>query len=104
MSEAPAPVSSLEIRSRILRAFRRDLVGPGPDDADLAHERLSESPSRWYLTGFLAPKDDPLSLDGAAVEADPAGQDEAELDVEEPQADGAGGAAGDATPPDAPNT
>jgi hypothetical protein len=104
MSEAPAPVSSLEIRSRILRAFRRDLIGPGPEDADIAHERLSESPSRWYLTGFLAPKDDPASLDGTVPETDPGSQDEAELDVEEPEGEGAGGAAGDATPPDVANT
>jgi hypothetical protein len=41
---------SVEIRSSIVRAFRRDLYGPLPDrvdpgDADLQRERLSEAPS-----------------------------------------------------------
>ena len=26
-----------------------------PEDADLAREKLGEEPSRWYLTGFIAP-------------------------------------------------
>jgi hypothetical protein len=43
---------SVEIRAHIVDVFRRDLIGPGEQDADLANERLNESPSRWYLTGF----------------------------------------------------
>lgn len=94
---------SVDIRSHIVEVFRRDLVGPGPEDLDLASERLNESPSRWYLTGFLAPAEDPLTLDGADDE-DPSTQEEMETEVEEPDVDGAGGAAGDAEAPDAPNT
>ena len=43
---------SVDVRSSIVDIFRRDLVGPGPQDADLANERLNENPSRWYLTGL----------------------------------------------------
>jgi hypothetical protein len=100
-----APTRSLDARSSIVTAFRRDLVGPGPQDLDLAKERLNENPSRWYLAGFLAPADDPLTEDGPQErEDDPSAQEEMEIDVEEPVEEGAGGAAGDAEVPDAPNT
>jgi hypothetical protein len=100
-----APVRSLDVRSSIVSAFRRDLVGPGPQDVDLAKERLNENPSRWYLTGFLAPAEDPLAQDGPkAIEDDPAVQEEMEIDVEEQAVDGAGGAAGDDAAPETPNT
>jgi hypothetical protein len=100
-----APIRSVDVRSSIVTAFRRDLVGPGPQDLDLAKERLNESPSRWYLAGFLAPADDPLTQDGPQDrEDDPSAQEEMETDVEEPVEEGAGGAAGDAEVPDAPNT
>ena len=81
------------------------MSGPAPQDADLARERLNENPSRWYLTGFLAPADDPLAQKGArGAEDDPSTQEEMETDVEEPDDVGAGGAAGDTEPPEAPNT
>ncbi|MGO8975284.1 MAG: DISARM system helicase DrmA [Steroidobacteraceae bacterium] len=100
-----APSPSVDVRSSIVEAFRRDLVGPAPQDADLARERLSENPSRWYLTGFLAPADDPLAQEGArGTEDDPSTQEEMETDVEEPDDVDAGGAAGDAEAPEAPNT
>jgi hypothetical protein len=100
-----APVRSLDMRSAIVTAFSRDLVGPGPQDADLANERLSENPSRWYLTGFLAPADDPLTQSGPDQdEENPSTQEEMEIDVEEPADEGAGGAAGDADTPETPNT
>jgi hypothetical protein len=96
--------TSVEIRTKLVDSFRRDLVGPHPGkDADLARERLNESPSRWYLTGFLAPTDDPLSLKGVAADVDPSIQEEMEIDVEEPDVDGAGGVAGDADEPETPN-
>jgi hypothetical protein len=95
--------NSVGIRSHIVNVFRRDLVGPGAQDADLANERLNESPSRWYLTGFLAPAEDPLGLKGVDDEGDPSAQEEMEIDVEEPDADGAGGAAGDNEEPESPN-
>jgi hypothetical protein len=99
-----APARSLDVRSSIVTAFRRDLVGPGPQDADLARERLNESPSRWYLTGFLAPANDPLAQDGPQTrEDDPSVQEEIETDMEEPAEAGAGGAAGDDEQPDTPS-
>src|SRR5262245_26160346 len=64
-ASSTAPVRSVDIRSSIVTAFRRDLVDPGPQDLDLANERLDVSPSRWYLAGFLAPADDPLTQDGS---------------------------------------
>lgn len=97
------PRPSVEIRSSIVETFRRDLVGPGPQDADLAEERLNENPSRWYLTGFLAPAQDSSSKGEAkGSEDDPSAQEEMETDVEEPDAAGPGGAAGDTESPDAP--
>src|SRR5690349_19723528 len=34
--------SSVKTRAEIVELFRRDLIGPGPQDADLAAERLNE--------------------------------------------------------------
>ncbi len=95
--------NSVDIRAHIVDVFRRDLIGPGPQDADLASERLNESPARWYLAGFIAPAEDALALDGDDDENDPSAQEEMEIDVEEPDADGAGGAATDNEEPEAPN-
>ena len=49
------PMTSLDVRSRILEALRLDLVGPSPEDEGLADEVLPTTPSRWYLNGFLVP-------------------------------------------------
>jgi hypothetical protein len=95
--------NSVDIRAQIVNVFRRDLIGPGLQDMDLANERLNESPSRWYLAGFLAPAEDPLGLDGEDDDNDPSAQEEMEIDVEEPDADGTGGAATDNEEPEAPN-
>jgi Helicase conserved C-terminal domain len=94
--------TSLEVRTEIVEKFRRDLIGPGLQDADLSSERLNESPSRWYLAGFIAPAEDPLGLDGDPENTDPSAQEEMELDVEEP--DSANGAAADNEEPEAPTT
>lgn len=96
--------SSVDIRAHLVDLFRRDLIGPGPQDSDLAAERLNESPSRWYLTGFLAPAEDPLGLEGEDEDDDPSAQEERETGVEESDTDGAGGAAGDNEEPETPNT
>jgi hypothetical protein len=67
-------------------------VGPflPEDEADVTQETLPIAPSRWYLTGFLAPKlgrkpdpDDLESTDeglggGEQSQAEDAGTDEAE--------------------------
>ena len=96
--------TSEEVRAQIVEVFRRDLIGPGPQDADLATERLNENPARWYLAGFIAPAEDPLGLEGDDDDVDPSAQEEMELDVEEPDADGSNGAAGDGEEPEAPVT
>src|SRR3954470_21829630 len=95
-------MKSEQVRVQIVNVFRRDLIGPGPKDADLANERLNEAPSRWYLAGFIAPAEDPLGLDGDDNDPNPAVQEEMETDVEEPDADGANGAAADNEEPEAP--
>jgi hypothetical protein len=97
----------VDVRRDLVKVFRRDLVGPGPEDEDLARERLNNlsPPSRWYLAGFLAPAEDELGQNGPAqTESDPSVQEEMEHGVEEPADEGAGGAAGDAEPPETPNT
>jgi hypothetical protein len=97
----------LDVRSAIVEKFRRDLVGPGllPIDADIARERLNENPSRWYLTGFLAPIDDPLTQESTtSTEDDPSAQEELETFVAEENEEGAGGATGDDELPETPNT
>jgi hypothetical protein len=51
--------SSTDVRARLVETLRRDLIGHGPQDADLARERLKEKPSGWYVTGYLAPVPEP---------------------------------------------
>src|ERR1700730_16884826 len=94
---------SVEIRAHIVDVFRRDLIGPGEQDADLAAERLNESPSRWYLTGFLAPAEGALGLAGVDDESAPSPKKKRKIGVEEPDAEAAGAAA-DNEEPEAPNT
>jgi hypothetical protein len=105
MSEQVEPVADAKsVRAHLVETFRRDLVGPSPDDADLAHERLSENPSRWYLTGFLAPADDVATLGGDADTDEPGLIEESDSEGEEPDPVEAGGAAADREEPEAPNT
>ena len=54
-----APADSPAVRELLVDALRLDLIGPRPHDRDLQRERLPQAPSRWYLTGFLAPTDAP---------------------------------------------
>jgi hypothetical protein len=49
-------MTSAEVRSKLVESLELDLVGPRPGLGD-AKEILSQSPSRWYLTGFLVPID-----------------------------------------------
>lgn len=70
--------ASVEVRSRLVRLLHRDLVGPDvcADDTDLAHELLTERPSRWYLTGFIAPEEGgSTASDADAVEQGVLGED-----------------------------
>ncbi len=81
------------VRAELVRRLRRNLIGPSEaEDHDLAAERLpeGESPSRWYLAGFIAPSGEPT------IEADPiADGDWDEVDPILDAAFGAGGAAGE---------
>src|SRR5438552_1514294 len=51
-------MTSVEVRDHLVAALGLDLIGPdrGPDHLT---EVLSQPPSRWYLTGFLIPRDAP---------------------------------------------
>jgi hypothetical protein len=93
-------VNSIEVRDELVHRLRRNLVGPSdfPRDEDLAREKLpkGESPSRWYLTGFIAPAGDEI----AHAQEDE--QEEEELTQLEPAGHGAGGAAGDDEEPERP--
>ena len=62
------PASAKEVRAQLVATLRRDLIGPGPDDTDLARELLPMNPARWYLTGYLAPAPDVSAPDSAAPE------------------------------------
>src|ERR1039458_433254 len=52
----PEEPKSVEVRGKLVDALRLDLVGPSENLGD-AKEALPQSPSRWYLTGFLVPLD-----------------------------------------------
>ena len=49
-------MTTAEVRSKLVESLELDLVGPRPGLGDAA-EVLPQSPSRWYLTGFLVPID-----------------------------------------------
>ena len=53
-------MTSADVRARLTQALRLDLIGPEPGDPQVA-EILDRSPSRWYLSGFLAPWNAPAS-------------------------------------------
>ena len=50
-------MTSVDVRTNLVRALGLDLIGPDRGDADLHAEVLATAPSRWYLTGFLVPTD-----------------------------------------------
>ena len=58
------------LRGRLVDLLRRDLIGPGPDDADIATELLPERPGRWYLTGYLVPAPDSEASEDEEAEQD----------------------------------
>ncbi|MEY2724271.1 MAG: hypothetical protein RLZZ458_138, partial [Planctomycetota bacterium] len=74
--------SPLEVRRNLVDALQLDLIGPIAASGDHT-ELLPQSPSRWYLTGFLVPTDadeaqrsDPTSSDELDQPAEPAGVDD----------------------------
>ncbi len=52
----PVLMTAAQVRSKLVEALQLDLVGRGQVLGNPA-EVLPQSPSRWYLTGFLAPLD-----------------------------------------------
>ncbi len=56
--EEPAAMTSKDVREKVVEAIRLDVVGPDNQHA-FARELLQDSPSRWYLTGYLVPTDAP---------------------------------------------
>ena len=69
-------VTSQSVRGELVQALELDLVGPSNDHA-FARELLSQSPSRWYLTGFLVPSEAPAEqkVDETATEEIDSGPD-----------------------------
>ena len=77
----------VEVRQHLVQALEADLVGPFvPDDHPQGgQEVLPIAPSRWYLTGFLAPQG------GAAPDVDDKDSEEGGLESgDEKQAEDAG--------------
>ena len=56
---APTAATSDKVRSKLVEALKLDLVGPWPGHP-FANELLPESPTRWYLTGYLVPDTAPI--------------------------------------------
>ena len=83
-------MTSADVRARLTHALRLDLIGPEADEPQ-ADELLPIPPSRFYLTGFLAPLNAP-----ALQKADDDEQGELEL------AAASGGAEDDDSTPDPP--
>ncbi len=75
--------TSTQVRAKMIEAIELDLVGPR-NDHPFAHELLSHSPRRWYLTGHLVPASAPVAhrksgddeLDAPEPGARDAGEDE----------------------------
>jgi hypothetical protein len=44
-----------DVRADLVRALRLDLIGPESAEEMYQDEVLAQTPSRWYLTGFLVP-------------------------------------------------
>jgi hypothetical protein len=82
------PLTSEQVRGKLVEALEIDLVGPSNTHA-FAHELLPDSPTRWYLTGFLVPVDAPENQrydESSTDELESSGEDD--------------GATDDARPPD----
>ena len=67
MAIAQLTMNAADVRERLTRALRLDLVGPEPNDPQ-ADEVLDRAPSRWYLTGFLVPPRSPSAIAAAVAQ------------------------------------
>jgi hypothetical protein len=70
-------MTSAEVRTELVNALKLDLVGPGQKLGD-PNEILPQPPSRWYLTGYLVPRDG-----GPEQVVDPDADDDLDLAGEE---------------------
>jgi hypothetical protein len=71
-----------ELRARLVRALEADLIGPF--DPESGEEVLRLPPSRWYLTGFLAPQ----GGREAAEQQDPLAEEQFGAEVEDNEESG----------------
>jgi hypothetical protein len=60
--------SGTDVRAALVAALNADLVGPFQQPESKSEELLTIAPSRWYLTGFLAPQADRETKDPTADE------------------------------------
>lgn len=88
-NEITSASTSADVRRKLVDTVRLDLIGPDNDDP-FAQELLPESPTKWYLTGYLVPTGAPIEqrFDETSVEEIDAAIDAQGLD--------------DATEPDRP--
>ncbi len=80
------PSTSESVRGELVEALQLDLIGPS-NDHEFARELLPETPSRWYLTGFLVPSDAPVEQrvdETATEEIDAAGDTDGTDDANTP--------------------
>jgi hypothetical protein len=76
--------SPSDLRERLVRALEADLIGPF--DPETGEEVLRLPPSRWYLTGFLAPQGGREPED--PQEQDPTGEEDFSAEVEHDEESG----------------
>jgi hypothetical protein len=77
-----------DLRASLVAALRADLVGPfSQADGAASTEELTLAPSRWYLTGFLAPKSDRETKDPTSEDefATGAGDEDEDEPAQEPE-------------------
>jgi hypothetical protein len=67
MTAPHEPAASTDVRARLVETLRRDLIGRGPQDMDLAGERHREKSSGLYVTGYLAPVPEPSGPSAQAL-------------------------------------
>ena len=61
--------TSTDVRARLVEKLRRDPIGPGSQDADLAGERLKDKPPGCYVS-FFAPVPEPSGPSAETKEQD----------------------------------
>ncbi|MCC6648922.1 MAG: DNA/RNA helicase, partial [Polyangiaceae bacterium] len=85
-------MKEVDVRQQLVEALEADLVGPFVPDAHPqgGQEVLPIAPSRWYLTGFLAPQggrapdaeDRDSTDDGLAVGSESQAEDSGKEEIE----------------------